>query len=354
MVNLLERNNYVATVRRTNPQWIPIRLVVSGASRKEGGAELEAVMARHPLLFPNFQRGQIDWASYVFNTNYSKEGTFTDNWGVVWQAEIDGLAGLVLKSPLEDWAALETWRPPDPLLLADTGPADWAARKQEALDTLARGQVVVGGLAHGFFLMRLWYLRGFENLMVDLATDDPHLPALIEMLIEHNLTIVRKWLEIGVDEMDFPEDLGTQDRSIISPRLFHKWVTPAYTRIVEPAKQAGVIVHQHSDGYVMELIDDLLQAGRDVINLQDLCNGIQNIKEHLKGRVCIDLDIDRQKIVPFGTREDIRDLIEEEVRTLGSPQGGLTLICGIYPPTPPQNVDALCDALEEFYTYWWR
>ncbi len=353
MLNLLERNNYLATVRRTNPRWIPIRLVMSGASRKEGGAELEEVMARHPLLFPDFQQGQIDWASYVFNTNYTQEGTFTDNWGVVWQAEIDGLAGLVLQPPLEDWAALETWAPPDPLLLADTAPADWAARKQDAVDTLARGQVVIGGVAHGFFLMRLWYLRGFENLMVDLATDDPHLPTLIEMVIEHNLTIVRKWLEIGVDQMDFPEDLGTQDRSIISPRLFHKWVTPAYTRIVEPAKQAGVIVHQHSDGYIMELIDDLVEAGRDVINLQDLCNGIQNIKEHLKGRVCIDLDIDRQKIVPFGTRQDIRDLIEEEVRTLGSPQGGLMLICGIYPPTPPENVDALCNALEEFYTYWW-
>lgn len=353
MVNLLERNNYLATVRMTNPKWIPVRVVISGASRKEGGAELEEVMARYPLFFPNFQQGQIDWASYVFNTNYSREGIFTDNWGITWRSEIDGIAGLVLKSPLEDWSALETWRPPDPLVLNDAGPADWEKRRQNAEITRARGEVVVGGLPHGFLLMRLWYLRGFENLMVDLATDEPRLQTLIDLLVEHNLVLVREWLKIGVDQMDFPEDLGTQTASIISPRLFHKWITPAYSKLVEPCKQAGVLIHQHSDGYVMELVDDLIEAGRDIINLQDLCNGLDNIREHLKGRVCIDLDIDRQKIVPFGTRQDIRDLIEEEVRTLGSPQGGLMMIVGIYPPTPPQNVDALCEALEEFYTYWW-
>ena len=41
------------------------------------------------------------------------------------------------------------------------------------------------------------------------------------------------------------------------------------------------------------------------------------------------------------------------MRKLGDPSGGLELICGIYPPTPPENVDALCEALRKFRTYWW-
>jgi len=73
----------------------------------------------------------------------------------------------------------------------------------------------------------------------------------------------------------------------------------------------------------------------------------------MKGRVCIRLDIDRQDIVPHGTRSEIRDLIEEGVRKLGAPEGGLEFIAGVYPPTPPENIDALCSALEEFRTYWW-
>ena len=45
-------------------------------------------------------------------------------------------------------------------------------------------------------------------------------------------------------------------------------------------------------------------------------------------------------------------LIEEGVRKLGSPKGGLELVCGIYPPTPPENVDAIACAFEEFREYW--
>jgi hypothetical protein len=97
----------------------------------------------------------------------------------------------------------------------------------------------------------------------------------------------------------------------------------------------------------------LLDCGVTIFNPQDLVNGIDEIARQLKGRVCIDLDVDRQSIVPFGTRREIRALIEEEVRKLGSPQGGLTMIVGIYPPTPPEHVDALLDAFEEFRTLWW-
>jgi hypothetical protein len=103
----------------------------------------------------------------------------------------------------------------------------------------------------------------------------------------------------------------------------------------------------------MELIDLLIEAGVTIINPQDLCNGIDNLAREVKGRVCISLDVDRQKIVPFGTRREIRELVREEVMKLGSPRGGLMLVAGIYPPTPPENVDALCCAMEEFRTYWW-
>jgi hypothetical protein len=109
---------------------------------------------------------------------------------------------------------------------------------------------------------------------------------------------------------------------------------------------------QHSDGYIMDLLDDLIMAGVSIINPQDLCNGIGNLKEALKGRICIRLDVDRQTVIPFGTRQEIRALVEEEVRVLGSKKGGLELIAGIYPPTSPENVDALASAFEEFETYW--
>ncbi len=122
---------------------------------------------------------------------------------------------------------------------------------------------------------------------------------------------------------------------------------------MKPCREAKCLVNLHSDGYIMELVDDFIECGVNIINPQDLCNGIDNLARNVKGRMCISLDIDRQTIVPFGTRKEIRELIEEEVRKLGSPRGGLEMVAGIYPPTPPENIDALCQALKQFRTYWW-
>jgi hypothetical protein len=86
--------------------------------------------------------------------------------------------------------------------------------------------------------------------------------------------------------------------------------------------------------------------------LQDLVNGIDWIAEHYASKVCIDLDIDRQKITPKGSPQDIDQLIREEVEKLGSKDGGLMMIYGLYPGVPLENVKALMDAMEKYAGYY--
>jgi len=90
----------------------------------------------------------------------------------------------------------------------------------------------------------------------------------------------------------------------------------------------------------------------EVINLQDLVNGIDWIADKFGGKVCIDLDIDRQEITPRGTPEQIDDLIREEGEKLGSRQGGLMMIYGLYPGVPIENVKAVMDAMEKYSTHY--
>jgi uroporphyrinogen decarboxylase len=123
---------------------------------------------------------------------------------------------------------------------------------------------------------------------------------------------------------------------------------------MQPCRDAGIITFLHSDGYIMDILDILNRYGVDIINAQDLCNGIDNLARELKGKVCLDLDIDRQSVIPFGTPKDIDDLIREEVMKLGSKNGGLMFTCGIYPPTPLENIDALCCSLEKYRCFWWE
>ena len=100
------------------------------------------------------------------------------------------------------------------------------------------------------------------------------------------------------------------------------------------------------------LVDDLVLSGVQVINVQDLVNGISWIRERLKGRVCIDLDVDRQQVTRFGSPDQIDDLIRREVAELGDKQGGLMLNCGLYPGVPLENMRALLDAMTRYATYY--
>ena len=351
---LSHRENYLRNARREGPEWMPCTVALSGATWNQLREDLEEVCARHPILFPGFAKGKRDFGKLAEEeVIYTPGSSITDAWGCVWEFPIDGLEGIVSGHPLADWSALETWRPPDPLTQGDRGPVDWPTALANVRKAKEAGSLTSGGTAHGYLFMRLYYLRGFENVMEDLATGEPRLQKLIDILVEHNSVIVNQWLSAGVDIIEFAEDLGTQTASCIGPKHFARWITPAYSKLMQPAKQSNALVALHSDGYIMDIMDELLVAGVDIINPQDLCNGIDNLAREVKGRACIRLDIDRQKIVPFGTRAEIRGLIEEEVRKLGSPEGGLEMIAGIYPPTPAENIDALCDAMEEFRTYWW-
>lgn len=55
-----------------------------------------------------------------------------------------------------------------------------------------------------------------------------------------------------------------------------------------------------------------------MINRQDLVNGIDCMAAKFAGKVCIDLEIDRQEVVPPGTPSQIDALFRREVKTLGT------------------------------------
>jgi hypothetical protein len=308
------------------------------------------LMEAHPLLFPAFRRA--DWKPPTFSGGTKAGAPYTDPWGCVWETSDDGIAGAVIRHPLADWAAFEGYTPPDPERFSQTDAVSWEDSRQSRAKARAEGQLVWGGLGHGHTFMRLMYLRGYENLLVDMAQKDPRLDRLIGMVEAFNLAVVRHELACGLDVVGYPEDLGMQVGPMIPPAHFRRYIRPVYERLMTPAREAGCVIHMHSDGDIRTLLDDLLLSGVEVMNLQDLVNGLDWIRSRLAGRVCIDLDVDRQRVTRFGTPAQIDALIREEVEKLGSREGGLTMIHGLYPGVPLANVRALMDAMERYARYY--
>jgi len=343
--------NLRKAVRFEKPDWIPVTFHINPACWQYYPQDaLQELMVKHPFLFPGYE--PKNKVVPYFSPVQRKDHPYKDPWGCVWTTTDDGITGSVTTHPLADWSAFESYVPPDPEKTDGLIPINWKQTKNDMEDAKKRGDLAIAGLRHGHTFLQLCDIRGYENLMFDMADDEPRLSKLIGMVEDFNLALVKRYINAGAEWISYPEDLGMQSGPMISPDFFRHYIKPCYQRMIAPAREAGCIIHMHSDGDIRKLVDDLIDGGVEVINLQDLVNGIDWIAGKLAGKVCIDLDIDRQKITRYGTPAQIDALIREEVEKLGAPEGGLTMIYGLYPGVPLENVGALMEAMERYATYY--
>lgn len=344
--------NYLKAVRFERPDYIPMHFHINDACWHHYPQEqLFDLIEAHPFLFPGFQRPS---APYV--PNYQSVArtdlSYTDDFGCVWKTTDDGITGTVVRHPLDEWSRLDTYRMPDPSRCMGIGPVDWTAEKQRITAAKEQNGFAEGGLRHGHTFLQLCDIRGYQNLLYDMMDEEPRLWRLIEMLEDFNQRIVDRYIALGVDKMSYAEDLGMQHGPMLPRDLFLKYIKPSYRRLMKPAVDKGLIIHMHSDGDIRELADDLIDSGVQIINLQDLVNGIDWIAAKYRNKICVDLDIDRQNVTVFGTPAEIDSLIREEVEKIGTREGGLTMLFGLYPGTPIENVKAVMDAMEKYAFYY--
>ncbi len=341
--------NFERAIRFEKPDYIPMRFSINAACWHHYPKEfLWDMMESHKLLFPDFVRPAPNWEPEI-PLVARRDEPYTDPMGCTWVTADDGITGTVHGHPLADWDAFgTTWHFPDPEKTDGLYWRDLAKDQAEWAGIKAAGGSFWGGLRHGHTFLQLSDLRGYENLLFDMVDEDPRLDELIDGLTQFNLALVRQFVDAGCDTMTYPEDLGMQVGPMIPPDLFRKYIKPAYRTLMAPAKEAGIPIHMHSDGDIRDLVDDIMESGVEVINLQDLVNGIDWIADRFKGKVCVDLDIDRQRITPYGTPEEVDRLIYDEVSKLSTPKGGLAMIYGLYPGVPMENVKALMDAMEKY------
>ena len=347
-----ERENLLRAVRFERPDHIPMVFHINAACwHHYPRAALEDLMGAHPVLFPEFEHGhrriELELGSdAVGGTEH------VDLWGCTRATTEDGIATLVTKPALASWDDFNGYTAPDQSATTGLDPVDWAEVAARFARAEADGEVARGGLRHGHTFLALQDIRGYENMLFDMVDEEPRLLELIALIEAFNAEVVRRYLECGAEWMGYADDMGAQVGPMISPDHFRRYLKPTYERLMAPAREAGCIIHMHSDGDIRELVWDLIGSGVQVVNLQDRVNGIAWIRDNLKGEVCIDLDIDRADITRFGTPEQVEALIREEVETLGSKEGGLTMIYGLYPGVPLENAAALMDALERYTSHW--
>jgi uroporphyrinogen decarboxylase len=261
-----------------------------------------------------------------------------DEWGAIWDNIGVSQLGQVKDYPLKDWADWDALTIPD---ISD--PARW--RELEGARERAGDKFL---LAPGISLYeRLHFVRGLENTWMDILEAPDELGRLIDVLVEMNLYAIERFATAGADGYIFCDDWGLQDRLMISPCDWREVFKPRYARVYQAAHQAGLATFLHSCGYIVNILDDLIEIGLDVIQMDQQENmGLASLGRGFGGRITFWCPVDIQQTMVYGTLDDIRAYCQMMAKALGRPQGGF--IAKWYPDPDgaghrPEAIEAMCD-----------
>jgi hypothetical protein len=302
--------------------------------------ECDALLAKYPVDFAGVS---VLGASDRAKGTPARKGLYTDDWGCVFQVLEDGIIGEVKGPPLADWSALATFQPPwEMIQRADVDAANRACRENLAGP---RKFVKCGTTLRPF--ERMQFLRGSENLYLDLGYEPKELFRLRDMVHDFFLKELAITVKTEADCLTFMDDWGTQRGLLILPDQWRRIFKPLYRDYCRIIHQGGKKVFFHSDGCIFDIYQDLIEVGVDAINSQLFCMDIEEIGRRFKGRITFWGEIDRQRILPFGTVDEVRAAVARVRRALDDGRGGVIAQCEWGKNNPPENIAAVFAAWDE-------
>jgi len=268
----------------------------------------------------------------------ARPSTGVDEWGTVWENISICNLGQVKEYPLKDWGAWDKLSVPD---IRD--PRRWwalAGARERAGDRFLMGL----GIS---IYERAHFVRGLDNVWIDIHEAPGELGRLLDVLVDMNLYAIERYSQAGADGYMFCDDWGLQDRLMISPKSWRELWKPRYARIYKAAHDAGLLTFLHSCGNIVDILDDFIEIGLDVIQMDQQENmGLDLLAERFGGRITFWCPVDIQRTMVYGTLEDIRAYCRRMVKTLGRPEGGFMAQWYSDPAGAghrQEALDAMCD-----------
>ncbi len=323
----------------------------------ETGLSLKGFLDRHDV-----DLRYIDGPRYIGPPLETGTAGTPDIWGVRRQfveVEVSGGREIyeeVAVSPLAaaaDAAAVEAYENwPDP---------DWfdyrvIAAQCEELRRQKRVVVFMGDRLNRVAQLKpAMYLRGMENIYMDLALRPDLARALLDRIREFYLAYLERILAAANGKIDIVltgDDFGAQNGMLISPEMWRDFLKPGFAAYMNLIGSHGAVSMHHTCGAVAEIIPDLIECGLKVLqSLQPEAPGmaLADLKERFGARLCFQGGISVQRTLPFGAPAEVR----EEVRRVAAaarPAGGYIFgtAHNVQADTSPANVTALMEAYHEF------
>lgn len=317
------------------PDRVPRDLWVLPMAEKKYKTEIEKIKRRFPLdiVGPEYNPPLKDF------TRGEKHGVgiYVDEWGCVFKNLQRGIMGEVKEPLVKDYRDIDKVKPPWKLLGKGMEKVNESCRRSEKF-TLGPGVTL---------FERMQFLRGTENLLVDLMEEPPGLFELRDIVHEYNLKHFKIWVQTEVDGLSFADDWGSQNALLIPPRVWRKIFKPLYREYIEIVHKAGKYFFFHSDGYIMEIVEDLIEIGVDALNSQIFCMDMEELGRRFKGRITFWGEIDRQWILTANNPASVKEAVRKVKKALWDKKGGVIAQCEFGAGAKPENVRVVFEEWEK-------
>ena len=328
---------------------------------------IDARLKTHYGLAPEDHEGLrlalgVDFRSIVapyrgpkLHADIPERGVKADDWGIHRRWIAHGAGGYwdFCDFPLReaDEERIAAWKMPDPDHYDYRGVKEHCARSSSFA-------LYVGGAGLGDIINSNGMLRGPEQSLVDLATDDPAGELLTRRRIGIQLEVMRRTLEAAAGRVDFlwmGEDLGTQIGPLISLDLYRRKLRPFHQKFVDLAKSFNLPVMVHTCGSSSWVYEDFIAMGITAVDtLQPEARNMspEYLKRTFGGRLCFHGCISTAGPVSFGTADEVVSDCRKTLEIM-MPGGGYCFAPthSLQDNSPTENVAAMYETARKYGVY---
>jgi len=135
--------------------------------------------------------------------------------------------------------------------------------------------------------------------------------------------------EYNVDAIFTSDDIGTQTGPFFSLEFFRTFFKPYYKQMIDKAHELGIHFWLHTCGNVEPFLEDFIEIGLDVIHpIQKYTMDEKEIARKYGGRICFLVGFDVQRIIPFGTPNEVAIEARYLIETFSRPDGRFMMTMG--------------------------
>ncbi len=193
-------------------------------------------------------------------------------------------------------------------------------------------------------------IRGMENALVDLSLNPDRVHFLSRKFTDFykkDYTKAQKASGGRIDIFLMISDLGGQNGPIISPDMFNDFIAPYLQELTDHIHNLGAYAMFHTCGMIFSFIERFIEIGIDILDpIQPIGENMrpENLAKCFENRICFHGGIDAQKLLPFGTAEDVKREVNHYVKVLGKHGGYICCPAHLFQPDiPPANILAFYD-----------